>query len=364
MATQKRLIEFDILRAFAIFGVIMIHILGASFHYWSKGSLTWTVFLILDQLFRFSVPFFVFISGYTLFLKYHQNFKYSKFFLRRVLRIFPWYFFWGLIIYIYLHAYEQPGFVDYPTWKLILLGKIDYHLYFVSMIFQLYLIFPLLRFLFNKFSLAFVCVLFILEAILYVTFSLDAQNIIHLPFRFYDQQQYLFFGTWIFYFVFGFAISQKSPDQTRLRFIRYIFPILTGFFLTYAVMDSLHIISVFSDTNIATRFTRIPILFFSTSFILSAFFYSKQLLKLPKFVIRVLLYLANLSFLIYLIHALVMRILTNFFLPNSVFNLIIFTVLVLTLSIFLAQLSLSAAGLMPLDKIKSLKVFVVGNTKH
>ncbi len=349
----RRLVEFDILRAFAIFGVIIIHIIGVSFHYWSKGSLTWVVFLALDQLFRFSVPFFVFISGYTLFLKYHQIFKYSRFYLKRTTRVLPWYFFWSFLIYIYLHANLPPGFIDYPTWKLILLGKVDYHLYFVSMIFQLYLLFPLLRFLFKKFSLFFVCVVFALEAILYAVFTLDAQNVMHLPFRFYDQQQYLFFGTWLFYFILGFVLSQKSPDQTRLRFIRYIFPILATCFLIYAVLDSLHIISQFSDTNIATRFTRIPILLFATSFILSAFFYSKQLLKLPKLTIKILLYLANLSFLIYLIHALVMRILINFFLPNSVFRLIIFTGIVFSLSTLLAQLSIWGANLIPFQKLIS-----------
>lgn len=348
---SKRVVEFDILRAFAIFGVMCIHIIGVSFQFWSKGSLTWAAFLSLDQLFRFSVPFFVFISGYSLYLKYWQNFKFVDFYLRRATRILPWYFFWSLIIYIYLHLNVKPGFVDYPTWKLIFLGKVDYHLYFVSMIFQLYLLFPLLRLIFKKFSLVFVCVLFFLEALLYVIFSLDAQNLIHLPYRFYDQQQYLFFGTWIFYFVFGFVLSQKSPDRTRLRLIRFIFPILAVLSLAYCVVDSLHIISLTSDTNIATRSTRVPILLYSVNFILSAFFYSKQLLKFPNLVLRVVLYLANLSFLVYLIHALVMRIILNFFLPNSIVNLVIFSVMVFSISVVIAQISSWGASLL-LDYFK------------
>ncbi len=169
----ERLVELDILRAVAIFGVILIHIIGSSFHFWDQGSPAWVIFLTLDQLFRFSVPLFVFISGYTLYLKYKQNFKYFEFYLKRAARILPWYFFWSLIIYIYIHTTVAKGFVDYPTWKLILLGKVDYHLYFVSMIFQLYLLFPVLLWLYKKFRSNFVITLFVLEAILYLIFSLD-----------------------------------------------------------------------------------------------------------------------------------------------------------------------------------------------
>ena len=177
----ERLIEFDVLRGIAIFGVILIHIIGASFHFWNKGSATWFIFLTLDQLFRFSVPLFVFISGYTLYSKYKEHFKYWEFYSKRAFRVLPWYFVWSLIIYLYINFTVKPGFVNYPTWKLILLGKVDYHLYFVSMIFQLYLLFPVFLWLYKKFRSSFVIVLFVLEVLLYLIFSLDGQKIIQLP---------------------------------------------------------------------------------------------------------------------------------------------------------------------------------------
>lgn len=371
MATHKRLIEFDILRAIAIFGVIIIHIIGNSFHFWKEGSVTWTVFISIDQFFRVSVPLFVFISGYSLYSKYKENIKYCAFYQKRAARVLPWYFVWSLIIYIYIHLTVAKGFVDYPTWKLIFLGKVDYHLYFVSMIFQLYLLFPGLLWLYKKFRSNFVFLLFIFETILYLIFSLDGQKIIHIPWRFYEQQQYLFFGTWIFYFVFGFFLADKTSGGTKLNIIKHSFYtkrvwffLITLAILAYSIHNSLQLISSTAGTNVATRSTRIPVLLYSTSFIITTFVYSDILLKIKRNALHILLYFSKISFLVYLIHALMIRILGNFFLPNSVLNLIIFTVLVLTLSIFLAQLSLSAAGLMPLDKIKSLKDFVVRNTKH
>ncbi|MDP2632411.1 MAG: acyltransferase [Candidatus Curtissbacteria bacterium] len=347
---QQRLLQLDVLRCASIIGVILIHIIGSSFHFWNEGSTVWTVLISIDQLLRFSVPLFVFISGYTLYSKYAQDFKYREFYWRRVVRVIPWYLVWSLIIYIYINFTVIPGFVNYPTWKLILLGKVDYHLYFVSMIFQLYLVFPVLLWLYKKFRASFVISVFIFEAILYLIFSLDGQKTIHLPWRFYEQQQYLFFGTWVFYFVLGFVLSEKRISSSK----KFVFPFITLAILAYSVYNSLHLISQTADTNVATRSTRIPLLLYSTSFIISALVYSDLLVKMKKVILRILLYFAKISFLVYLIHALMIRILGNFILPNSVLNLIIFTALVFSLSIFLAQLSLSAASKIPFQKLKSI----------
>lgn len=350
---SERLLQLDILRCVSIFGVVLIHIIGSSFHFWSKGSPTWFVFLTLDQLFRFSVPLFVFISGYTLYSKYSDNFKYRDFYSRRVARVLPWYLIWSLIIYAYINFTVKPGFVNYPTWKLIFLGKVDYHLYFVSMIFQLYLLFPAFLWLYNKLRSNFVIVLFVLEVLLYLIFSLDGQKIIQLPWRFYEQQQYLFFGTWVFYFVLGFMLSEKSLAVAKLNLQpkKLVFIFVTIAILIYSVYDSLHLISTTADTNVATRSTRIPLLLYSTSFVISALVYSDLLLKMNKVLERTLLYFAKISFLVYLIHALVMRILGDFILPNSPLNLIIFTFLVFSLSIFFAQLSISVTSIIPFHKL-------------
>ncbi len=368
---SERILELDILRGISIIGVILIHIIGLSFHFWQEGSAVWKVFMSLDQFFRFSVPLFVFISGYTLYSKYSSNFKIWKFYSRRITRVLPWYFFWSLIIYIYINFTVLPGFINYPTWKLILLGKVDYHLYFVSMIFQLYLLFPVILWLYKIFKSNFIIILFALEAILYIIFSLDGLKIIHLPWRFYEQQQYLFFGTWVFYFVLGFILSDKETEVAKLNSkkhtftsIKIIFPILAFFSLAYSIFDSLHLVSLTADTNIATRSTRLPILLYTTSFAISALVYSDLFLKLKKILIKTLLYFANISFLVYLIHTLTIRILGNFILPNSPLNLIIFTALVFTFSIITAQLSMSAANRIPLHKLKNLRNYISKKTKY
>lgn len=352
MTKSDHIKELDILRGFSIIGVILIHIIGGSLHFWNQGSAIWTALLATDQFFRFSVPLFVFISGYTLYSKYKSNFKYRQFYAKRVARVLPWYAIWSLIIYIYINFTVKPGFVNYPTWKLIFLGKVDYHLYFVSMIFQLYLLFPALLWIYKKLNSYIVVLLFAFEAILYLIFSLDGQQIIHLPWRFYEQQQYLFFGTWIFYFVLGFALTRESQiTNLNLKKTKIIPFLITAAFLAYSISDSLHLASTTLDTNLATRSTRVPALLYSTGFLISALLYSDLLLKMKKTLLKTLLYFADISFLVYLIHALVIRILGNFILPSSLPNLVIFTILVFSISIFLAQLSLRLANLILSHKL-------------
>ena len=110
----NRYLPLDILRGVSIIGVILLHIIGSSFHFWNEGSITWTVFISIDQFFRFSVPLFVFISGYTLYSKYSKNLKYLEFFKKRAARVLPWYFVWSLIIYIYIHQTVAKDGVHIP----------------------------------------------------------------------------------------------------------------------------------------------------------------------------------------------------------------------------------------------------------
>lgn len=360
-----RFVQLDVLRGLSIIGVILIHIIGGSLNFWSRDSIAWPIFITLDQFFRFSVPLFVFISGLSLYSKYRHNFEFKDFYKKRISRVLPWYLAWSLIIYVYLHSRVPEGFVDYPTWKLILLGKVDYHLYFVSMIFQLYILFPLLLWLFGKLKLYFLFLLFIFTIILYFVFTLDGLKIIELPWRFYEQQQYLFFGTWVFYFVLGFFFADTSLIHTKLDLIKHRMSIIkmsillfTILSLIYSIYDSLILINFTSDTNVATRTTRIPILLYSCGFIVTTLVYSDLLLKINKFFIKILLYFANISYLVFLIHVLVIRVLSNFILPSSLFNLIIFTILVFGLSIFLAQLSISLAKLISLQKINYIRKFI------
>jgi len=163
-APVPRLIT-DVLRVLAIIGVIAIHATDAwrlvpgsphSFGDWAA--------VILDQSCRFCVPLFVLLSGYVLGKRYGRDpaFTAADFLLRRVSRIGAPFMLWSLLNLLILTAIgvwhwrqspesaftaavhdgnNQP--ISLLHWLAI--GGADYHLYFLPIIVQCYLAFPLLR---------------------------------------------------------------------------------------------------------------------------------------------------------------------------------------------------------------------------
>lgn len=345
----KRFSELDILKALAISAVIFIHVISGSLAYLAKDTFSFNLTVVFDQFFRFSVPLFVALSGYTLAMRYKdQQINLLEFFKKRVLRILPWYFFWTLVIYFSLKFYFNEITVRlYPWWKIFFFGKADYHLYFVPMIFQLYLLFPVLLFLFKKLRWILLVVLLILQIAFYYILSLYFDKKITLPIELGDQQQYLFFGTWVFYFVLGIALLLVNDlPQKILRVLKLLSPLfIIGSFLLL-VNTTFDAISKNFNLIIATRFTKISIVFYAASFIIFSIFYGRKLLVLPRFIVRILENFGKRSFVTYLCHTLVLRFLVEqLYLPTTLSRVLILGILTIIISDLIAFASIKTTSL-------------------
>ncbi|MBD3215182.1 MAG: acyltransferase family protein [Candidatus Lokiarchaeota archaeon] len=73
--------QIDILRAFAIIHVLFVHIFNGSFE--SVNIFIKSVFSFSFQIVSCGVSLFIFISGYTLSLKYWKGFSISEFYKKR-----------------------------------------------------------------------------------------------------------------------------------------------------------------------------------------------------------------------------------------------------------------------------------------
>lgn len=344
-ASSERIAELDILRALAIFAVILIHTVSGALYNASWSSETFKFYLILDQFCRFSVPLFVGLSGYTLTLRYKDNLvNLSEFLRRRVLRLIPWYLFWSAVIFLYIRFsvfwINAPRF---PAWKVIFLGKADYHLYFVPMILQLYVLFPLLIFLVRKWGKWLLAPIFLFEMFFYFVLSEFAVGRITLPFLLNDQQQYIFFGTWIFYFVLGILLAF---DNKLVSFVKkyklYFLGILFLAFL-WEVFNTFGLVNSLGDLTLATRSTRIPVLIYATFFYLTVTAGMNYFDLLPKKFYRLLIGVGQRSYVIYLLHTVPLRVFSNYIRPSSLHSAILLFVVVALTSDYLAQVSLSCA---------------------
>lgn len=334
----------NFLRALAIVAVIVIHVIAADSQYLQQNGLPIPdYFLNLNLFSRFSVPVFIAISGYGLAKSFTKKWSdklklklLSDFYFHRTFRLLPWYFFWAIIIYLYLNFVGQgpANYGQTPFWKLLLFGKVDYHLYFVPMILKLYLIFPLLWLAIHKFPRLTLVAAFLWQ--IYFYRQLDATTLS-------DQQQYLQAGSWLFYFVFGIFLARR-PVLANLQLQLFsILLLLAGFFWSLFRAYSQKALGV--DPIIFTRFTQIPILLYATGVILSGLFFIPPILpRLPAYLSTSLTSLGKHSYSVYLCHTLILRL--------AVRNLDIFSRLPFALSVIVVLLGAYLASWLTIKLVK------------
>lgn len=317
----------DLLKIFAVVAVIMIHIISA----YQTAQ-----FVALDQVFRFSVPMFVALSGFGLMLGYNKkSFNLLNYFVRRVGKLIPWYLFWATIIILavtFIWHEDQALYHGAKLWRLYILGQADYHLYFVPMIIQLYLLFPLLLFLFRRFPPWFLVILtFLWQVGWYLLISQKTEVIANNNVIWPDQEQYRNFATWIFYFVLGMFLATKVDDRSKKYLIIGIIGTISGLIL--CITNSQDTVARGMDVLVATRFTRIPVLLYATGTIILG----KYLISNFKFSFPVRL--AGVSYIVYLLHPLVLRVFFHLPAVAAATGLIGASLIVIPISFLIALLT-------------------------
>lgn len=241
---KDKIQELDLLRALAALSVIVIHITASPLVFGTKGSLYHYLVTIANQFARFSIPAFVFVSGLVLFYNYRsfQNTNWTIYFKKRVTFVLVPYFIWSIIYFALRNIFSHKELAASDT-ILQFLGSLFrgdgyYHLYFVVLIFQFYLIFPLimpawLR-LRKHIGIFTVLICFFYFSYIYMLFY----NI--KPFQgpiisFLFQYQGKLFLTWFGFFALG-AYCALRLDEVRHSLSRTKYPLLIATGLSLGLM--------------------------------------------------------------------------------------------------------------------------------
>jgi len=142
---QKRNSLVDLLRVIAIVGVIFIHVSSRSLEQGGYDLLRLSVPFFLNQLFRFAVPMFFFLSGYTLEYRYIKEFETKTFLKKRIVKLIVPYVLWSALYYVFYNKNPFINLFKSDFFDKIITGTASIHLYFIPSLILLYLLFPILH---------------------------------------------------------------------------------------------------------------------------------------------------------------------------------------------------------------------------
>ncbi|MCR8644826.1 acyltransferase [Paenibacillus sp. N1-5-1-14] len=143
---KPKIYEIEWMRALAFLAVVMQHTI-AHYTYVPEVRLEdGVIFALLLLVSKFAVPLFIFISGLLLFYNYDANIRYGTFIRKRFKDIVLPYLPWAVLYAVLFHGLDLTTF---PAWQklglLVLTGTASYHLWYVVMTMQLYILFPFIQ---------------------------------------------------------------------------------------------------------------------------------------------------------------------------------------------------------------------------
>ncbi len=146
---KHKLDEIEILRALAFLAIVLQHTLACYMYNDNLDAASGLSSAFLLLLIRFGVPMFVFITGLVLFYNHgEKELFYGNFIHKRFTSVFVPYFLWSVFYFVWLHfltGTPDSGSALFRIGQHTLAGDAFYHLWFMVMVLQFYLVFPLFR---------------------------------------------------------------------------------------------------------------------------------------------------------------------------------------------------------------------------
>ena len=338
---EQRVYYFDFLRVFATFAVVILHLSAQNWDTTDVKSFAWNTFNFYDSIVRWALLSFVMISG-ALFLQ--KDIPLKKIFSKYIFRIVTAFLFWSFV-YAVEHYAENKDIIK--ALDHFISGH--YHLWFLFMITELYMILPFTKKIVES---DFLTKYFLLLAFIFTFFLPQSVNLISVFSEKYGTIATYIINNFYFYFVMGFTVYfllgcvlnkiEISKKQERIIYFLGI----CGFIAT--ILMSIMVSRIKNKPNeIFYSYTSINVLFESIAVFV---FFKKHFSKQSKFIVT----LSKYSFGAYLVHAAVIRVIELCGLNTLSFNPI-FSVPVISVMVFVISFAVSGV----LNHIPILKKYIV-----
>ncbi len=200
---RKQYMSIHFMRIMACLMVILIHITATPVVSLSPNSFAQVFFVLINQIAKPAVPIFIFISGFLLHSIYRgKPLSPLVYWKKRLPKLILPYVLWSLgYFFIYMKMGYYP--LDFKfILKGLLLGTFIYHLYFMVIIIQFYILYPLLHALATKFG----------ETLTFIAILVLQVALIAVPFEWRDR----LFVTYFSYFGLGILLSVHLAKLVNL----------------------------------------------------------------------------------------------------------------------------------------------------
>ncbi len=214
---RKTYPEIHLLRILACLMVIVIHVTATPVVTLIPNSIPQLFFIFINRFSKPSVPIFIFISGFLL----KTPSPSTSFYKNKIPKLVVPYILWATayyVLFVILKIY--PLSLNFYLLGL-LKGTFVYHLYFMVIILQLYLLFPLIQRAYTKWG---ILPVFLLSLALQTASGLTA----------FPMQDRLF-PTYIGYFVLGMVLRENKHTFSLYKGSTLI---LTGLLYTHQFIES------------------------------------------------------------------------------------------------------------------------------
>ncbi|MFQ3575547.1 MAG: acyltransferase family protein [Cytophagales bacterium] len=329
----------DSLRVMATISVVFLHVAaGVLYHYGSISNLDWWIGNIYDGSVRFCVPIFLMISGSLMFSKNYES--EGEFLKKRVLRILLPFLFWSMI-YIMVSLIQKFIHGEYlsliEVLKFILLELRNgacFHLWYIYMIFGLYLFFPIIgKWLQHSKNngIKYFLGIWLLTVFINMPYVNKLMPIIDLS----------YFSGYIGFPILGYYLNNISLNFEKKKLI-YVLMFLTGTLIT--------IFGTYLATFYKGSFYEGFYSYLSPNVILASvgvFLLFKDFFKLNS---KVILFLSKYSYGTYLIHILVLSVLSKIGLNYAFITPLIGIPLISVLCFVLSTLIIWGLNKLPFGK--------------
>ncbi|MEK5055862.1 acyltransferase [Niallia sp. FSL K6-0212] len=283
--------ELDILRGLAIIGVVLIHVTSTSLDYTTSGSSLEFLSLFFNQISRFAVPTFFLLSGLGLSISKRNQLEngYFSFLKKRISKIITLYIGWTVIYFVL----TSDSLSISTLIKNMIFGSGYYHLYYVPLIILCYIIYPLILKLCQ--SVVGVVILLVLTLLSQMSDELFGIILLESKLNIFNWICYFGIGVW---FANKFDIKMSVLKNYSKTIIISTIVIFLGVFIeSYLLIDSV-------GKAQATTSMRPSIILLSISFVCMIICIKKYNVTFNKLLLK----FSNLSYGIYLSHALFLTI--------------------------------------------------------